>query len=325
MSNENKLEQFLELVNPLLEEGIVNLTHGKLDGEDFLIVESWDDVAYITGFLNGFTGLKNHFGGWNGETLQEQRSKLEMDLAVTESNQHGTIRRIKNEIEAINSNIAYKLHLEQAGIEEPKSIDDFVEHGFSDEYTQCCNCTNILRTSPDSYSWTAPLFVEGEGYVCSECIESGDFDDYVLDSFKNEEKSIPDDFDLDRLGLVKVNDDSFQNGWYGGQCDTPAPIIEALNDQDIDVWFKVFPRQFDLDFDVYVRVEDVDRAKQILSGVDVTADEDPATLLERGLKAVSEHMASVQEGEGIKYGTINSDGTASVRLVSKEEFIKGIK
>ena len=47
-------------------------------------------------------------------------------------------------------------------------------------------------------------------------------------------------------------------------------------------------------------------------------------LLDRGLKAASKATEALQ-GDGIKYTKINSDGTATARLVSKEEFINGVK
>lgn len=332
MAKEHTLKELFEIIDPLLESGQFDLRYGTYEGEDFLVVGSWDEVAHITGLINGFEGLKNHFGPYNGETLADERTKVEAQLAKElqdNPNHLGTHSRLRREIEAINSVILYKQHLHTQGIEDPKSIDDYVDWGFNDEYDTCCGCShgcnNIVRTSPDSYSWTPPLFVDCEGYACTECVEAGHYDDYVLDAYKNEQKSIPDDFDLNRLGLEQVNEETLENGLYGGQLDTPVPIIEAMNDAGIDVWFKVYPGQFDLSFDVYVKAEDLEKAKEVFNRTDTKADEDPAVVCERGLRAASKAMAELPDGQGIKYARINGDGTADVRLVSNEEFVDGIK
>jgi hypothetical protein len=65
---------------------------------------------------------------------------------------------------------------------EDKELDfeDFVEAltgvrynwGYDDEYTICSDCGNIIRTSPDSYSWT-PNYYVGDGYiVCKDCVKN---------------------------------------------------------------------------------------------------------------------------------------------------------
>lgn len=293
---------------------------GEYEGDTFAIFDSWETVEGFEAFINGFEGLKGSKPYLkNGESIHDKYLALK-----AESKANPDHWGLKSQVEVALSHFLYAQYLASNNID-PVGISDFgVEWGFSDEYDTCCHCGAVIRVSPDSYSWTPPLFVDCEGYACDQCCESGQFDDYVLDTYKNEQKSIPDSFDLDRLGLVQINDESLENGWYGGQCDTPEPIIEALNAQDIDVWFKVYPRQFDLSFDVFVQAENEERAKEILSGTDTTTDEDPADVLKRGLEAASEAMKDIQ-GEGIKYSKINADGSASVRLVSPEEFVKGIK
>ena len=59
------------------------------------------------------------------------------------------------------------------------------------------------------------------------------------------------------------------------------------------------------------------------------AGEDPAEAMKRGLQAAGDQMAGVR-GEadatgGIIHASVHGDGTATTRVVSKEEFIEGIK
>lgn len=58
------------------------------------------------------------------------------------------------------------------------------------------------------------------------------------------------------------------------------------------------------------------------------AEEDPAQAMKRGLEAASRQMAQVQEEAnatgGVVYSKVHTDGSASTRVVSKDEFIAGI-
>jgi len=57
------------------------------------------------------------------------------------------------------------------------------------------------------------------------------------------------------------------------------------------------------------------------------AGEDPAEAMKRGLKAAAQQMAKARETAGtggVVYSKVNADGSASTRVVSKEEFIAGI-
>ena len=318
--NEEKLYELIK--DEYSEGGLDGLEIGELDGDVFYIFQSWSDVAYCNGILNDFIGAPDPVYLTSGQTYSDLLAEKQKEL-----DKNPDSYRLKSEIKRINETILYRQHIairEKQGIEE-LSIDDFgVEWGFSDEYSRCdCgSCDLVVRTSPDSYSWTPPLYIDDCGVVADECAADGSFDEEILEQYKNEAKSLPDARDTDDLGLVQINEESFQNGWYGGQCDEPQPIIEALNNKDIDVWFKVYPRQFDLDFDVYVKAEDQEKAKRLLVFTDTEADEDPAEVLKRGLKAASEGMKELQ-GDGIKHATINSDGTATIKEVSKEDFIDG--
>jgi len=252
------------------------------DQPPFLIFENWESLEGLTAALNGFDGLKGSKPYLrDGETLASKLAEAEAKV-LAEPNHFGH----KRDKETILSHLLYAQFIEtREG--ELIGLDDFeVESGFSDEYSLCCNCHKHVRTSPDSYSWTPPMFLDSEGYVCDECCEGGSFDAEALEEYKNAQKSIPDTFDLERLGLVKVNKESFEHGLYGGQLDTPEPIIDTFNTNNIDVWFKVYPRQFDLEFDVYVMAEDLERAIELLSNTDVTADRDPAIVLQEQLKSI---------------------------------------
>ena len=323
-TNPNK-EKFEQLVSEYNEARNDYIESGNLDGETFYIFESWRQVYAIEGLLNDFEGLKELPYLREGCSYADMVSALE--IAVKENPDHYGYKR---QLHDARIALLYVQHIalrEKEGIEKVTINDCDIEFGFSNKYMMCAGqCGNVVRTSPDCYSWTPPLYIEAEGYVCDECVAKGDYDEYVLEQYANEQKSIPSQFSMSKLGLVRVNEESFENGLYGGQMDEPKPIIDALNKAGIDCWFKVYPSQFDMDFDVYVKEDNLERAKKILSDTNTKAKEDPAVLLDRGLKAASEQMSKLPEGQGIKYSSIDmSNGTATSRIVSNEEFIRGIK
>lgn len=77
---DHTLNELLEILQPHIEAGTINCKYGKLDGDDFFIVDSNEDLAFIDGLLNGFVGLKLHYGPYNGETLADERLKKENEL-----------------------------------------------------------------------------------------------------------------------------------------------------------------------------------------------------------------------------------------------------
>jgi len=296
-----------------------------------IVFDAWRDVAVINTVINGWEGGDIVELGYKQELNDElNKAELELEKTLKENPNHlGTVSRLESRIKGLLNLSAYKRWMLDNGFEEI-SIDDFdFDWGFSDEFSECCNngngCQNIVRTKPDSYCWTPPLWIDCEGYACEECVESGEFDEYVLDEYKNEQKSIPEDFDISRLGLVQINDETYENGMHYGMDDSPEPIIEKLNKEGIDVWFKVYPSQFYCSFDVYVKEEDGERGKSILDGVDTYQGYSTAGNCEKALKEASAKMAELPDNEGVKYAKCNADGTADVRLVSQEEFVKGIK
>jgi len=330
METELNLEHLLNIIDPYINDGTLDcIDIGELDGTPFIVIDDHNTLAFINGAINGFIGAVDRPYVGTLELPEAITATIkELELSKQNNPDHlGTHNNLESKISALRTCILYDQHL--TTIEDPIDLDDFdLEWGFNDEYSRCAcgNCSNIVRTSPDCYEWIAPLFIDCEGYISDDCVDCGNFDDYILDEYKNTNKALPSARSTDDLGLAKVNTESFQNGWYGGQCDTPAPIIESLNSKDIDVWFKVYPRQFDMDFDVYVKEKDLERASYILSNTNTETDIDPATLLKQGLEAASAAMSKLPNDSGIKHATIDTDsGTATARIVTPAEFVKGIK
>jgi len=118
-----------------------------------------------------------------------------------------------------------------------------------------------------------------------------------------------------------------ENGLHPGQNSDPRPIVQWARKRDLQVVFTYTPGQFDVNFDVHMRVagddhddleahaltdKEVEEIREALVecsyeyGGDTLRHEfrqwpDPATLMERGLRAASQ--------DGVRFATIHGDGT----------------
>jgi len=198
---------------------------------------------------------------------------------------------------------------------------------WSDEW-EVCECQKTFRISPDSHGWTMfGAFIEDMA-VCGECILE-DPESYFDTISGNPRMAItinglnPEDYEF-----VKINDDSFEYGLHGGQNSSSDAIARTLKSAGIDEFlFSVDSAgQFDMKFSVYVLKEYQDAATVALGEGNTTCEVDPARALEQGLKAASEAMSKLQEGDGVKVASVDlGDGTATARTVNAEEFVNGVK
>ena len=316
-------DHFYTLIEPLLQSGQVDLDYGECEGDEMVIFGTWGDLYEVVGVLNGFEGLGDKPYLSDGETFQDKIKSLQNEIKETDPNHLGTLSRLNKQIQDCESWINFN-HFIEVNEYEKVGFDDFgIWTGFSDEYSRCAcgNCSNIVRTSPNSYDWIPPLFIECEGYIADECASYGDFDDEILEQYANVQRSLPEVRSPEDLGLVQVSG-KMENGLYGGQNDTPEPIIEALNAAGIDVWFVVEPRQFDMDFWAFVREADQLEAASIINNTNTELDYDPAVQLEKALKSISLNRADDSEGVTVNKVDI-STGTVKTKVVSKQDFIDG--
>lgn len=130
-------------------------------------------------------------------------------------------------------------------------------------------------------------------------------------------------------GFVQAQS-GFENGLYGGQAAEPGKVAAALRAKGITRFvFTIDGKgQFDMEFSVWVDAKEFDRF-QTLTDEQVNGS-DPVEGLEKALSSASVGDAQLQaeqkEKGGVIYTQVNvADGTSRSRLVSPEEFVKGIK
>jgi len=237
------------------------------------------------------------------------------DVRLVYPNEHGTeseeaflVVSSHDDVEKLES-LWNTVHNANDPDEETDRLDEVVEFGFSDEYDCCLDCGSVIRTSPDSYCWQLEAqFVDGEGYVCSECIDAESY----LEDCKNENRLVNTHLvdPSDHL-WTQLEDLDFQNGLYGGQKADPEAVVKALNAEDIDCLFTGSVGQFDVRFRVWVPEGDEDRAREVLEGSRTDLPYDPAVEMSKALSSIgkgyqgSEHIQVVE------------------REITREEFIDG--
>lgn len=292
--------------------------------DDYMVVfHGWEDIGSTVMACNELDGLPY------GELVV-----LVMSLGVKDP--HYYIEHLHEDGEVRIGSNGYSVFNGGKGRFEPLFLDieDIIQKihgedawmGFSDEYSTCDKCLSVVRTSPDSYGWAPPYIQDDDGILCAKCLEEDP--QIYIDHLKNELRGSSDvDIDIEDYGWVIVNDDSLENGFHRGQDDTPDPILESFNEHDIDVIFQTYSSQFSISFDIYVKEEDLDRAQEVYYNTNhvLPMDQSPSYLMEKGLKEATVKMSELPEDSGIKYAKVSGDGTASVRTVSPQEFVDGIK
>lgn len=127
--------------------------------------------------------------------------------------------------------------------------------GFSDEYTTCSDCGGLIKTSPNSYSWTPDFAIVNDcELLCGECIKANP-QGYLEDLINNPSKAntILDSEDLEREGFKKLEENEYESGWYG-KNDDPKKIFDNLSENYGEVIFEISSSgQFCTNFVCWVR------------------------------------------------------------------------
>jgi hypothetical protein len=139
-----------------------------------------------------------------------------------------------------------------------------LETRYSDEWASCNDCGKLVRTSPDSYSWTPSYALVNEcELLCHECIEE-DSSDYLEGLENNPSTAMTLDIDPTAHGYVRMNEHEYENGFHEGQNDSPKEILADLESKGYQrVLFKISEAsQFYMKFDVYVHESDIERMEE---------------------------------------------------------------
>jgi hypothetical protein len=195
-----------------------------------------------------------------------------------------------------------------------------IETDWSDEYEICSHCYRAVRSKPDSYSWSRSYWDDYGDIICHECLfdNEGLIREYLESLEGDHRRADTLDIDLEEYGYRRL-DEEFQNGLYGGQADDPELVAESLREQGEDrfIFTLDYVRQFDIGFSVWVPEDST------VDSVENVEGPDPAEMMKKAMESMP--SPSYRQGE-VQYSEINlNDGSVKTRVLTPEEFVKGVK
>lgn len=100
-----------------------------------------------------------------------------------------------------------------------------VDVEWDDEWVDCCECSKLIRTQPDSYSWKKNYILTANGAKCGECVsEEAEFHLESLEGDCNHINTLS-DIDPEECGYVKVV--SGTSGYAG--VDHSKVVMKRMN------------------------------------------------------------------------------------------------
>ena len=222
------------------------------------------EVQFYTGYAEpGYDGDKIAVGNWNSITVWDsegQKSNVVDD----------TPERLANLLEKMG----YELE-------------------WSDEWDTCGDCGKLIRTQANGYDWTPSYVVLSDFVACAECIKENHIVEYLEEISGNDIMAHTLDFPLEDYGYKRV-EQSFENGFYGGQTDHPKHIANAL--MVLGVRHFIFNLdavgQFDTNFSVYVHK---DEFRLLPETIEAHKGKDPADVLRENLQSAEMKTIIPQE------------------------------
>src|SRR3990172_276948 len=228
---------------------------------------------------------------------------------------------------------------------EPVEIFDVYETAWEDEWDSCASCGLLVRISPTGYEWLPRYWKkdEGERYRCADCVKRY----YALKYLRWIEN---DGGRANVLGL-DLQEHGFRElplrcdrGLYEHSANHDTHDIVARIQMHtgglVDVIFgDIASGQFETGFSVFVRHKEIawdhldapdgptlweSMSTVLTSLIQGTARPgEAARTMEQALRDAARQLRGLPDGDGIKHVSINPDGTASVRILSSEEFLRG--
>lgn len=199
---------------------------------------------------------------------------------------------------------------------------------WSDEWADCSECGKLIRTSPDSYSWTPSYIAQDCEVYCTDCADGKAY----LEEMEGDPGSISQNFYPGDYGYVLIQDD-FEHGFHRGQDADPKLIGNLMSDAGFSRWVFYLDGkgQFDVKFSLWLHEEEAANddgngiilAKRVIERGN-TDGPSVAEAMSRGLQeAAVQHDRIRNTGEdGIIVSHVSMGG-ASSRVISNEDFIEG--
>lgn len=134
--------------------------------------------------------------------------------------------------------------------------------GFSDEYSTCTECYQIVGTTPQFYGWTPKFYIGDCGLICKSCVDTDpdDYIEYLIQSAADGKAVSCNLIDpLDHEFSLILED--LHHGLHEHMNDDPRIIAKCASEGGLQAIFHVRPSQFYIDFDVYMRKDESDNSE----------------------------------------------------------------
>jgi len=278
-----------EITDELREKalGIIPARVYEYEDKPFVIVEGQEELSEINQELNVKLAC-TEFTKWAPVYLKKERAPFS-DLRL--GHRYGSVQR---SADLFSEEVRPPYTVPDGLIE----LEDICDWGFSDEYSTCCECEKVIRTSADCYTWTPDYWDSGDGYICGDCVRE-DPDDYLEDRVEKGLKG-----KLVSCNLVDPGEYGFEliasdleHGLHEHQSDDPREIAKWAAEHGLEVVFVTRSSQFYQSFDVWMRQEGgdwVSDVKEVLFKSETSCLRErfrqyptPADLMKQSMKAAS--------------------------------------
>ena len=274
MKKFNRPEWFHDVVN----EHLCNSYPGQMNGKSFWIIEAWYEIeSFMLAILkktcsedliDKYYGARNVIkGSYDNEGIRYGDLRVGQKNPNYKGEPDGTMHEgppylVPEEItNALKENNLISKEVDNPGLGDILGS----EWGFSDEYTTCSYCYDVIRTFPDSYSWTQDYWIVAGEIFCGDCIrEDEDLrEDYIDHITNNPEKAntILNDEDFEKVGFIPLAEikETDRKEYYAGlhfdriQHD-PGEQLKILNEEFDNVLFDITSvGQFGTNWKIWVK------------------------------------------------------------------------
>ena len=192
-----------------------------------------------------------------------------------------------------------------------------------DEWCGCSECSKLIRTSPDCYSWSPSYYVGDGEILCSECAK--EHADTILEECEgNERKALTRNLGIDPgdHGYVQILD-KLESGLHEHMAADPKVIAKSLREKGVGRFlFRIDEQsQFYTTFSCWVHKDELEKVEATAGSLKTDADVSPATLMKQALSQASVQSAEIGDAakEGVLFKQIQGDGTAKTTVIKHSD------
>jgi hypothetical protein len=235
----------LTLLRSIISDTNATLTTDE-DGNPFLIITSWQELAMIQRELNRHLNPKEYYK-WAITYYNEYGADAfkNMRLGWTKEKWDKTRKRCS----------IYKGLSPYTIPDGLVELNQIVDWGFEDEYMTCGNCGKAIRTTPGYYGDKPGYVILNDEMICGNCIHDNYQEEYIEQCTNNEKNAINtrivSEEELTELGWKKLSK-KYESGLHEGQNDKPINVLNKLK-KKFDVLFTCETSQFDITFWAWIK------------------------------------------------------------------------